>query len=160
VISIGIMISAEGSTQKRANEMLMWRTVDCWRTTWFSSAYRGSCPRSGTGLAKSVWCSYGFSRHCLQWLASPKARLAPRSGTGEGEAFTGGDDSRLLTGQAKPDWLSNFSPSHERSERLDNAPSRMISSANGSSLGGLGGWRTFFRWTMKRSQVCQLNSAD
>ncbi|MDD3680878.1 MAG: hypothetical protein PHX36_05115 [Mesotoga sp.] len=25
-----------------------------------------------------------------------KLRLAPRSGTGEGEAFTGGDDSRLL----------------------------------------------------------------
>jgi len=27
-----------------------------------------------------------------------KLRLAPRSGTGQGEAFTGGDDSRLLTG--------------------------------------------------------------
>ena len=29
---------------------------------------------------------------------SLKLRLAPRSGTGEGNAFTGGDDSRLLTG--------------------------------------------------------------
>ncbi|WP_183083695.1 hypothetical protein [Mesotoga sp. BH458_6_3_2_1] len=29
---------------------------------------------------------------------SLKLRLAPRSGTGEGEAFTGGDDSRLLAG--------------------------------------------------------------
>jgi len=43
---------------------------------------------------------------CVFWLFLPilavtglslKLRLAPRSGTGEGEAFTGGDDSRLLT---------------------------------------------------------------
>ncbi|RLL82941.1 hypothetical protein Y697_00140 [Mesotoga sp. BH458_6_3_2_1] len=48
-----------------------------------------------------------FCINCVFWLFLPllavtglslKLRLAPRSGTGEGEAFTGGDDSRLLTG--------------------------------------------------------------
>ena len=46
-----------------------------------------------------------FCITCVSWLFLPllavtglslKLRLAPRSGTGE--AFTGGDDSRLLTG--------------------------------------------------------------
>jgi hypothetical protein len=48
-----------------------------------------------------------FCITCVFWLFLPllavtglslKLRLAPRSGTGEGNAFTGGDDSRLLTG--------------------------------------------------------------
>jgi len=33
-----------------------------------------------------------------------KLRLAPRSGTSEGEAFTGGDNFRPLTCQVEPDW--------------------------------------------------------
>ena len=55
--------------------------------------------RSATVL---MFCINFVFRLFLPLLAvtgfSLKLRLAPRSGTGKGEAFTGGDDSRLLTG--------------------------------------------------------------
>jgi hypothetical protein len=55
--------------------------------------------RSATVLMFFINCVFQLFLPLLALIGlSLKLKLAPRSGTGKGEAFTGADDSRLLTG--------------------------------------------------------------